>query len=273
MAIISFGHVDRELDEKERELETVKKSIELDEQELDMRKDIRRDYPQMLKEYEARTAELEGTLAHEQKLLDSLDAVQKPFEDMQEEVAEGRRKATAEARAVVEKDRSALASAQTDLDAFEAEEHEGEDPEETGRRRESLGYVLKLRKQALDAAEAELKAQEAKFDESQKPVLDNISAVKSNRRKHEEASRAAEIELEDIAIKRSYVNDCIADATGDDEIHDQIRRKQERIGKIAEEKARLKKQRHTLEVLDRILWVCLIVFLAFLIAGILHISD
>lgn len=272
MAIISFGHVDGELDEKERELETVKKGIELDEQELDMRKDIRRDYPQMLKDYEDRTKELESTLAHEQKLLDSLDAVQKPFEDMQQEVAEGREKATADARSVVERDRAALSAAQCDLDAFAAGEHEGEDAEELTRRRESLEYVLKLRKQALDAAEEELKAQEAKFDESQKPVLDNISAVKSNRRKHEEALRAAEIELEDIAIKRSYVNDCIADTTGDDEIHDQIRRKQERIGKIAEEKARLQKQRHTLQVLDRILWVCLIVFLIFLIAGIFHIS-
>ncbi len=270
MAIISFEHVQEELDRKRHELKTIQTGIGQDEEELSMREDIRKNYPQMLDEYEKRSRELEGILAHEKKLLDSLHMVREPFQDMKDSVAKEKAEATAEVRATEEKNQRALEEAQRSLEVFDSLTHEGEDPEEVRRKREGLEYVLGLRRQAYDTAVAERKAAEEKFDAGQKPVYDNISAVQHNMDKHQQAYQDAEVEYEDIALKRAYVNDCISDHTGDDELHDVIRRKRERCEEIQGQIAKLEKQKRNIVAVNRVICVLLVVCIALVVYGLVQ---
>lgn len=269
MAIFSTDQVQDKIAQKQHELSTVKQSIELDHQELAMRVDIRKNSDQMLAEYAAREKELEETVAHEQKLLGSLDMVKKPFEEMKQELAQGKSDFTKDERKTQEKSAHALEEAEERLRTFELTHTETLSDEEKERRAD-LEENVKLRTQALSAADEALKDAEKRFEESQKPVYDNIAAVKSNLDRHEKACRDAQIELEDIALKRAYVTDCITDNTGDDELHDVIRRKEDKAGGIQKEIEKLEKQQHAHESLIRFLWACLIVFAAFLVFGLMH---
>lgn len=270
MAIFSTDQVLDKIEKKQHELGTVKQSIELDHEELAMRDDIRKNSDQMLAEYSAREKELEDTLAHEQKLLGSLDMLKKPFEDMKAELAQGKSDFTKDERATQEKNARAHEEAEARLRQFDLTHTERLSDEEK-EERSGLYEAVKLRNQAFSASEEALKEAEQRFDESQKPVYDNIAAVKSNLDRHEKAVRDAQIELEDIALKRSYVTDCITDNTGDDELHDVIRRKEDKAAAIEKDIEKLQKQQHAHESLIRFLWACLIVFAAFLIFGLMHV--
>ena len=256
MAIFSTDQVKDKIEAKQHELGTVKQSIELDHEELAMRDDIRKNSDQML--------------AHEQKLLGSLDMVRKPFEEMKAELAQGKSDFTKDERTTQEKNARALEEAEERLRSFDLTHTERLSDEEK-ERRHGLAEDVKLRNQALSAADEALRQAEKRFDESQKPVYDNITAVKKNLDRHQKAVQDAQIELEDIALKRAYVTDCITDNTGDDELHSVIRRKENKAEAIQKEIEKLEGQQHAHESLIRFLWACLIVFAAFLIFGLMHV--
>lgn len=270
MAISSTDQVKDKIEAKQHELGTVKQSIELDHEELAMRDDIRKNSDQMLAEYASREKELEATLSHEQKLLGSLDMVRKPFEEMKAELAQGKSDFTKDERATQEKNARALEEAEERLRSFDLTHTERLSDEEK-EHRHGLAEDVKLRNQALSAADEALRQAEKRFEESQKPVYDNITAVKNNLDRHQKAVQEAQIELEDIALKRAYVTDCITDNTGDDELHSVIRRKENKAEAIQKEIEKLEKQQHAHESLIRFLWACLIVFAAFLIFGLMHV--
>ena len=267
MAIFSTDQVKDKIEAKQHELGTVKQSIELDHEELAMRDDIRKNSDQMLAEYASREKELEAMLAHEQKLLGSLDMVRKPFEEMKAELAQGKSDFTKDERATQEKNARALEEAEERLRSFDLTHTERLSDEEK-ERRHGLAEDVKLRNQALSAADEALRQAEKRFDESQKPVYDNITAVKKNLDRHQKVVQDAQIELEDIALKRAYVTDCI---TGDYELHSVIRRKENKAEAIQKEIEKLEGQQHAHESLIRFLWACLIVFAAFLIFGLMHV--
>lgn len=270
MPIISSKSVDKDIDEQTKKLESCKRSIDLDKQELKLREHIRDNYQEMLDSYEAKTKKIEKAKSHEQDLVDTLKMVKNTVESMKDELKRERDKATTKEQNAERQSLKRLNAANAALKQYVDASHSSEDEDDVKAKIAQLKRDQRDAKNAYDEAHKNLENAELAFNESQAAAYQNIESMKDSYSKHSKNIEDLDIELEDVSLMRAYVNDVISDKTNDEEQHTVIARKERQADQIQKQIDHLNYIRHTYVILNRILYVCIIVFLIFLVFGIIH---